>query len=72
MKTFLVALKPLLQMQFLKMFKKNDCTAMGSWMQVHNVADVVSLLMPLERRLSNTILAILMYAKTKLVSQVYQ
>ena len=71
MKTFLVALKPLLKMH-LKMFKKNDCTAMGNWMQVHNVADVVSLLMPLERRLCNTILVILMHAKTKLVSQVYQ
>ena len=27
--------------QFLKLFKENDCTTMGDWLQVYNVADVV-------------------------------
>ena len=27
--------------QFLKMFKANDCTTMGDWLRVYNVADVV-------------------------------
>ena len=27
--------------QFLKLFKANDCTTMGDWLQVYNVADVV-------------------------------
>ena len=27
--------------QFLKMFKENDCTTMGNWMWVYNVADFV-------------------------------
>ena len=27
--------------QFLKLFKKNDCTTMGDWLRVYNVADVV-------------------------------
>ena len=28
--------------QFLKLFKENDCTTMGDWLRVYNVADVVS------------------------------
>ena len=27
--------------QFLKLFKENDCTTMGDWLRVYNVADVV-------------------------------
>ena len=27
--------------QFLKLFKENDCTTMGDWLLVYNVADVV-------------------------------
>ena len=27
--------------QFLKLFKENDCTTMGDWLQVYNAADVV-------------------------------
>ena len=27
--------------QFLKLFKENDCTAMGDWLRVYKVADVV-------------------------------
>ena len=27
--------------QFLKLFKENDCTTMGDWLQVYNVADIV-------------------------------
>ena len=27
--------------QFLRMFKANNCTSMGDWLQVYNVADVV-------------------------------
>ena len=27
--------------QFLKLFNANDCTAMGDWLRIHNVADVV-------------------------------
>ena len=27
--------------QFLKLFKENDCTTMGNWLRVYNVADVV-------------------------------
>ena len=27
--------------RFLKLFKANDCTTMGDWLQVYNVADVV-------------------------------
>ena len=27
--------------QFLKLFKANDCTTMGDWLQVYNLADVV-------------------------------
>ena len=27
--------------QFLKLFKENDCTIMGDWLRVYNVADVV-------------------------------
>ena len=27
--------------QFLKLFKENDCTTMGDWLWVYNVADVV-------------------------------
>ena len=27
--------------QFLKMFKENDCTTMGDWLRMHNVAEVV-------------------------------
>ena len=28
--------------QFLKLFKENDCTKMGDWLRICNVADVVS------------------------------
>ena len=28
--------------QFLKLFKKNDCTKMGDWLRICNAADVVS------------------------------
>ena len=41
--------------EFLKMFKANNCTTMGDWLRVYNVADVASF----------------MYAKTQLTSQVY-
>ena len=27
--------------QFLKLFKVNDCTTMGDWLRIYNVADVV-------------------------------
>ena len=27
--------------QFFKLFKENDCTTMGDWLRVYNVADVV-------------------------------
>ena len=27
--------------QFLKLFKANDCTTMGDWLRIYNVADVV-------------------------------
>ena len=27
--------------QFLKLFEENDCTTMGDWLRVYNVADVV-------------------------------
>ena len=27
--------------QFLTLFKKNDCTTIGNWLRVYNVADVV-------------------------------
>ena len=27
--------------QFLKLFKENDCTTMGDWLRLYNVADVV-------------------------------
>ena len=27
--------------QFLKLLKENDCTTMGDWLRVYNVADVV-------------------------------
>ena len=27
--------------QFLKLFKENDCTTMGDWLRVYNVADVL-------------------------------
>ena len=27
--------------QFLKLFKENDCTTMGDWLRIYNVADVV-------------------------------
>ena len=27
--------------QFLKLFKENDCTTVGDWLRVYNVADVV-------------------------------
>ena len=27
--------------QFLKLFKENDCTAMGDWLRVYNLADVL-------------------------------
>ena len=28
--------------RFLKLLKENDCTAMGDWLRIYNVADVVS------------------------------
>ena len=28
-------------LQFLKLFKENDCTTMGNWLRLYNVADVV-------------------------------
>ena len=58
--------------QFLKMFKENDCTTMGVWLWVYNVADVVPFNEALGRWPGNTILIKLMYAKTLLVSQAYQ
>ena len=27
--------------QFFKLFKENDCTTMGDWLRLYNVADVV-------------------------------
>ena len=30
--------------QFLKLFKENDCTTMGDWLRVYDVADVVPLI----------------------------
>ena len=27
--------------RFLKLFKENDCTTIGDWLRVHNVADVI-------------------------------
>ena len=57
--------------QFLKLFKENGCTTTGDWLGAYKVADVVPLLKCLGRWPSNTILIKLMYAKTQLVSQVY-
>ena len=46
MKTFTIALNLLLQGKntniFLKLFKENDCITMGDWLQVYNIADIVS------------------------------
>ena len=51
--------------QFLKLFKKNDCTTITLLMLFH-------LLRPLGGWSSNTILIKLMHAKTQLASQAYQ
>ena len=44
-KDFYSSLKPTITRdeyeQFLKLFKENDCTTMGDWLRVYNVADVV-------------------------------
>ena len=44
-KDFYSSLKPTItgdeHEQFLKLFKENDCTTMGDWLRVYNVADVV-------------------------------
>ena len=42
---FYSSLKPIITRdeykRFLKLFKENDCTTMGDWLRVYNVADVV-------------------------------
>ena len=58
--------------QFLKLFKENDCTTMGDWLRVYNVADVAPFIELLRRWLSSTILIRLIYAKMRLASQAYQ
>ena len=58
--------------QFLKMFQANDCATVGDWLRVYNFADVGHLMRLLGIWPSNTILIKLMYAKTQLVSHVYQ
>ena len=36
--------------QFLKLFKENDCTTMGDWLRVYNVADVVPFIEALRKK----------------------
>ena len=38
--------------QFLHLFKKNDCTTMGHWLRVYNVANVVPFIFETFRRMT--------------------
>ena len=55
-----------------KLFREKDCTTIGDWLRVYDVADVAMFLKRLGRWQSNTILIKLMYAKKWSVSQIYQ
>ena len=58
--------------QILKLVKENDCTTMGDWLRVYNVADVAPFIKAFRKMAGCTFLINLMYAKTRLVSQAYQ
>ena len=58
--------------QFLKLLKENDCTAMGDWLRIYNVADVASFIEAFRKMAGQYYPNKSMYARTRLVSQTYQ
>ena len=58
--------------RFLKLLKENDCTAMGDWLRIYNVADVASFIEAFREMAGQYYLDKSMYARMRLVSQTYQ
>ena len=58
--------------RFLKLLKENDCTAMGDWLRIYNVADVASFIETFRKMAGQYYPDKSMYARTRLVSQAYQ
>ena len=58
--------------RFLKLFKVNDCTTMGDWLWVYNVADVVSFFEALKKMAKQYYPDKFDTCKDALVSQAYQ